>query len=78
MKKFRSTQAAILVLNWVKQFFSVSVVNPLIKFVRLLKEIYKFPECQILWKLEHISILWLKLPESIILVQDYQFQVLYS
>ena len=27
MKNGRSSQAAILVLNWVKQFFPVSIVN---------------------------------------------------
>ena len=27
MKKVRSSQAAILVMNWVKQFFPVSIVN---------------------------------------------------
>ena len=56
----------------------LTFLNPLIKFVTLLKEILKCPECQISWKLEHILILGPNLPGYIILDQDHQFQVLYS
>ena len=61
-----------------KHFKVLTFLNPLIKFITLLKEIKKCPECQIPCKLEHISILRPNLPESIILGQDHQFQVLYS
>ena len=36
------------------------------------------PECQILWKLEQISVLGPNLPDSIIVGQDLQFQALHS
>ena len=61
-----------------KLFNVLRFLNPLIKFVTLLKEIQKCPECQISRKLEHIPILGPNLPESIISGQDHQFQVLHS
>ena len=64
---------------WQKFFFKIlTFLNPLIKLVTLLKEILKCPECQISWKLERISIVGTNFPESIILGQDHEFQVLYS
>ena len=61
-----------------KLFKVLTFLNPSIKFVTILKEIQKCPECQISWTLEYISILGTNLPKCIILGQDQQFQVLYS
>ena len=61
-----------------KKLFKVLIfLNPLIKFVTLLQKILKYPECEISWKFEHISILGPNLPKFLFSGQDPQFEISY-
>ena len=61
-----------------KLFKVLTFLSALIKFVALLKEILKCPECQNFMKIwAHFSF-GPNLSESIILGQEHQFQALYS